>query len=105
MVLTPAPSASSPSVSPSILHTPRGLVGIARRYTPRTEEPVRIVRDILKRLLGFKLLRRFPSALIRMLADGLALAIGLGVAAWGGGRADPAIGIAPLLLAAWITLF
>jgi exopolysaccharide biosynthesis polyprenyl glycosylphosphotransferase len=58
----------------------------------------------MKRLLGFKLLRRFTSALILMLADGLALAIGLGGAAWGG-RSDPAIGLAPLLLAAWITLF
>jgi len=58
----------------------------------------------MKRLLGFKLLRRFTSALILMLADGLALAIGLGVADWGGGW-DPTIGLAPLLLAAWITLF
>ncbi|HEY6689783.1 MAG TPA: sugar transferase [Rubrobacter sp.] len=66
---------------------------------------MRILRDILKRLLGFKLLRRFTSALILVLADGLALAIGLGVAAWGGGRSDPAIDLAPLLLAAWITLF
>jgi exopolysaccharide biosynthesis polyprenyl glycosylphosphotransferase len=65
---------------------------------------VRILRDILKRLLGFKLLRRCTSALILMLADGLALSVGLGVAAWGG-RSDPAIGLAPLLLAAWITLF
>jgi exopolysaccharide biosynthesis polyprenyl glycosylphosphotransferase len=65
---------------------------------------VRILRDILKRLLGFKLLRRFTSALILMLADGLALAIGLGVAAWGG-ASDPAIGLAPVLLAAWIILF
>ena len=62
------------------------------------------MRDIMKRLLGFKLLRRFTSALILMLADGLALAIGLGVADWGGGW-DPTIGLAPLLLAAWITLF
>jgi exopolysaccharide biosynthesis polyprenyl glycosylphosphotransferase len=62
------------------------------------------LRDIMKRLLGFKLLRRFTSALILMLADGLALAIGLGVADWGGGW-DPTIGLAPLLLAAWITLF
>ena len=60
--------------------------------------------DILKRALGLQRLRRFTSALILMLADGLALAIGLGVAAWGG-RSDPAIGLAPLLLAAWITLF
>ena len=66
---------------------------------------MRILRDILKRLLDIKLLRRFTSALILVLADGLALAIGLGVAAWGDGRSDPAIGLAPLLLAAWITLF
>ena len=59
------------------------------------------MRDIMKRLLGFKLLRRFTSALILMLVDGLA--IGLGVAAWGG--SDPATGLAPLLLAAWIMLF
>jgi exopolysaccharide biosynthesis polyprenyl glycosylphosphotransferase len=59
------------------------------------------LRDIMKRLLGFKLLRRFTSALILMLVDGLA--IGLGVAAWGG--SDPATGLAPLLLAAWIMLF
>jgi exopolysaccharide biosynthesis polyprenyl glycosylphosphotransferase len=65
---------------------------------------MRLLRDIMKKLLGFKLLRRFTSALILMLADGLALAIGLGVAAWGG-RSDLAIVLAPLLLAAWITLF
>ena len=64
---------------------------------------MRILRDILKRLLGFKLLRRSTSVLILVLADGLALAMGLGVAAWG--RSDPAIGLAPLLLAAWIALF
>src|SRR5215212_289010 len=104
MALTPPPSTSSPSFSPSILHTLRELVGLARRYTSRTEDPMRILRYILKRLLGFKLLRRFTSALILMLADGLALAIGLGVVAWGGGS-DPAIGLAPLLLAAGITLF
>jgi exopolysaccharide biosynthesis polyprenyl glycosylphosphotransferase len=64
---------------------------------------VRILRDILKRLLGFKLLRRSTSVIILVLADGLALALGLGVAVWG--RSDPAIGLAPLLLAAWIALF
>ena len=68
---------------------------------------MRSVSDIPKRLLGFKLLRRFASALILVLADGLALALGLGGAAWvaGGGGSDPATGLAPLLLAAWITLF
>jgi len=65
---------------------------------------VRILRDISKRLLGFKLLRRFTSVLILVLAD--ALALGLGGVAWvAGGRSDPAIGLAPLLLAAWITVF
>ncbi len=62
------------------------------------------MRDISKRLLGFKLLRRFTSVLILVLAD--ALALGLGGVAWvAGGRSDPAIGLAPLLLAAWITVF
>ncbi|MDQ3863105.1 MAG: sugar transferase [Actinomycetota bacterium] len=63
--------------------------------------------DIPKKLLGFKFLRRFTSALILVLADGLALTVGLGGAAWiaGGGTSDPAVGLAPLLLAAWITLF
>jgi len=61
--------------------------------------------DIPKRLLGFKLLRRLASALILVLADGIALALGLGGAAWvAGGRSDPAFTLAPLLLAAWITL-
>jgi exopolysaccharide biosynthesis polyprenyl glycosylphosphotransferase len=77
---------------------------LREEYTPRTEDPMRLLRDIMKKLLGFKLLRRFTSALILMLADGLALAIGLGVAACGG-RSDLAIVLAPLLLAAWITLF
>ena len=78
-----------------------------RRYTRRTEDTVRILLNIPKRLLGFKLLRRTASAFILVLADGLALALGLGGAAWvaGGGRSDPAIALAPLLLAAWITLF
>jgi exopolysaccharide biosynthesis polyprenyl glycosylphosphotransferase len=68
---------------------------------------LRILRDMPKKLLGFKLLRRSTSALILVLADGLALAFGLGGAAWvaGGGREDPAISLAPLLFAAWITLF
>jgi len=78
----------------------------AQRYTPHTEETVRILSDIPKRLLDFKLLRRLTSALILALADALALALGLGGAAWiAGGRTDPVVGLAPLLFAAWITLF
>ena len=65
---------------------------------------MRILSNIPKRLLGFKLLRRFTSVLILMLAD--ALALGLGEVAWAAdGRSDPANGLAPLLLAAWITVF
>ena len=65
------------------------------------------MRDISKRVLDFKLLRRFTSALILVLADGIALSLGLGGAAWvaDGGGSDPALSLAPLLLAAWITLF
>ena len=92
-----------PVASASILHTLRELAGIARRYTSRTEYPARLWRDILKRILDLKLLRRFTSVLILALADGLALVFGLGGAAWVGGS-DPAITLAPLLLAAWITL-
>jgi exopolysaccharide biosynthesis polyprenyl glycosylphosphotransferase len=68
---------------------------------------VRIVRDIPKKLLGFKFLRRFTSVLVLAFADALALALGLAGAAWisGGGGSDAALNLAPLLLAAWITLF
>ena len=61
--------------------------------------------DIPERLLGLKLLRRFASVLVLLLADGLALLMGLEVADWSfGGGADPALGLAPLLVAAWIVL-
>ena len=77
-----------------------------RRYTARTEVPVRILRDISKRLFGLKLLRRFASVLVLLLADGLALLVGLEGAAWlSGGGPDPALDLAPLLVAAWIVLF
>jgi exopolysaccharide biosynthesis polyprenyl glycosylphosphotransferase len=67
---------------------------------------VRILRDIPRRLLGLKFLRRFTSVLVLAIADGLALALGLGGAAWiSDGRSDAALNLAPLLLAAWITLF
>ncbi|HJQ28365.1 MAG TPA: exopolysaccharide biosynthesis polyprenyl glycosylphosphotransferase [Rubrobacter sp.] len=68
---------------------------------------MRILRDIPKRLLGFKFLRRFMSVLVLAFADALALVIGLAGAAWisGGARPDAAMNLAPLLLAAWITLF
>jgi exopolysaccharide biosynthesis polyprenyl glycosylphosphotransferase len=68
---------------------------------------VRTLRDIPKRLLGFKFLRRFTSVLVLVFADGLALVQGLAGAAWisYGSGPDPALNLAPLLVAAWITLF
>ena len=64
------------------------------------------LRDISRRLFGFKLLRRLASVLVLLLADGVTLLVGLGVAAWvWGGWADPALNLAPLLVAAWIVLF
>jgi exopolysaccharide biosynthesis polyprenyl glycosylphosphotransferase len=65
-----------------------------------------ILREISRRLFGLKLLRRFASVLVLAFADGLALVIGLEVAAWlSGGGPDPALNLAPLLVAAWIVLF
>jgi exopolysaccharide biosynthesis polyprenyl glycosylphosphotransferase len=67
---------------------------------------VRILGDISERLFGFKLLRRLASVLVLLLADGLALLVGLEGAAWVfGGGPDPALSLAPLLVAAWIVLF
>ena len=65
---------------------------------------MRILRDISKWLLGFKLLRRFASVLVLALADGLSLLLGLaGAARLSGG--EPALNLAPLLVAAWVSLF
>jgi exopolysaccharide biosynthesis polyprenyl glycosylphosphotransferase len=64
------------------------------------------LRDISRRLFGFKLLRRLASVFVLLLADGGVLLVGLGVAAWvWGGWSDPALDLAPLLVAAWIVLF
>jgi exopolysaccharide biosynthesis polyprenyl glycosylphosphotransferase len=65
---------------------------------------VRILKDTSKRLLGLKFLRRSASVLVLAFADGVALVLGLAGAAWLAGD-DRVMGLAPLLLAAWITLF
>jgi exopolysaccharide biosynthesis polyprenyl glycosylphosphotransferase len=66
---------------------------------------VRTLRDISGRLFGLKLLRRFASVLVLLLADGVALLVGLAFAAWiRGGGSDPALNLAPLLVAAWVVL-
>ena len=67
---------------------------------------MRTLSDISKRLFGFKLLRRLASVLVLLFADGVALLVGLAFAAWvWGGRSDPALNLAPLLVTAWIVLF
>jgi exopolysaccharide biosynthesis polyprenyl glycosylphosphotransferase len=68
---------------------------------------VRTLRDIPKRLLGLKFLRRSTSVLVLALSDALALVLGLAGASYisGGAGPDAALNLAPLLLAAWITLF
>ena len=50
------------------------------------------------------MLRRFASVLVLVLADGLSLLLGLEGAAWLSGG-EPALNLAPLLVAAWVSLF
>jgi exopolysaccharide biosynthesis polyprenyl glycosylphosphotransferase len=58
-------------------------------------------------LLGVKALRRFLSVFVLALADGAALVLGLAGAAYlfGGAGSDVVVRLAPLLLAAWISVF
>ena len=66
---------------------------------------VRFSKNILKRLLGFKVLRRSLSVLVLALSDGGGLTLGLVGAAWTSGG-DPAyLTLAPLLIGAWISVF
>ena len=64
---------------------------------------MRFLEDTPKRLLGLKPLRRSLSVAVLALADGIALVLGLFGAAWLGGD-GLLLDLAPLLLAAWITL-
>jgi exopolysaccharide biosynthesis polyprenyl glycosylphosphotransferase len=69
---------------------------------------VRILRNTSKRLLAVKALRRSSSVVMLALVDGIALILGLlGGAHSSGGvlRVGEVIGLAPLLLAAWIFVF
>jgi exopolysaccharide biosynthesis polyprenyl glycosylphosphotransferase len=69
---------------------------------------VRFLRNTPKMLLGVKALRRFMSVLALTLSDGVALVLGLIGAAYpfgGGARAGEVMDLAPLLLAAWISVF
>jgi exopolysaccharide biosynthesis polyprenyl glycosylphosphotransferase len=68
---------------------------------------VRVFRDTPKVLLGVKALRRCLSVFVLALADGVALVLGLAGAAYlfGGVGLDEIERLAPLLLAAWISVF
>jgi exopolysaccharide biosynthesis polyprenyl glycosylphosphotransferase len=68
---------------------------------------VRVLRDTPKMLLGIKALRRCFSVFVLVLADGVALALGLVGAAYlfGGAGLGEVVDLAPLLLTAWISVF
>jgi exopolysaccharide biosynthesis polyprenyl glycosylphosphotransferase len=68
---------------------------------------VRTLRNTPKRLLSIKALRRFLSVLVLTLADAVALMVGLVGAAYtfGGVGLGEILDLAPLLLAAWISVF
>jgi exopolysaccharide biosynthesis polyprenyl glycosylphosphotransferase len=67
---------------------------------------VQLISNTLKGLLAVKALRRVSSVAILALADGLALVVGLFVAGRVEGlRAGEAFDLAPLLVAAWISVF
>ena len=68
---------------------------------------MRILKDTFKGLLGIEALRRFLSVFLLVLADAVALALGLAGAAYlfGGARLGEVEDLAPLLLAAWISVF
>jgi exopolysaccharide biosynthesis polyprenyl glycosylphosphotransferase len=69
---------------------------------------VRILRNTPKRLLAVKALRRFLSVVVLALVDGIALILGLLGGAYSSGgvlRVGEVMGLAPLLLAAWISVF
>jgi exopolysaccharide biosynthesis polyprenyl glycosylphosphotransferase len=65
------------------------------------------LRNTAKRLLSIKALRRFLSVLVLTLADAVALMVGLVGAAYtfGGVGLGEILDLAPLLLAAWISVF
>jgi exopolysaccharide biosynthesis polyprenyl glycosylphosphotransferase len=71
------------------------------------ESIVRVLRNTTKMLLGVKALRRVLSIFVLVLADGVALVLGLVGATYsfGGTWAGDVGALAPLLLAAWISVF
>jgi exopolysaccharide biosynthesis polyprenyl glycosylphosphotransferase len=69
---------------------------------------VHILRNTQKRLLAVKALRRSLSVLVLTLVDGIALVLGLLGGAYSSGgllRVGEVMDLAPLLLAAWISVF
>jgi exopolysaccharide biosynthesis polyprenyl glycosylphosphotransferase len=67
---------------------------------------LRILKETPKRLLGVKALRRSLGVLALTVADGTALVLGLlGATYLSGVRVGEVLDLAPLLLAAWISVF
>ena len=67
---------------------------------------MRILRETPKRLLGVNVLRRVLSVAVLALADGVALLFGLAGAAYPtGAPVGEIMDLAPLLVAAWISVF
>lgn len=66
---------------------------------------MRFLKNILKRLLGFKALRRSMSVLVLALSDGGALILGLAGASWVSGDGPAYPSPAPLLVGLWTVVF
>ena len=67
---------------------------------------MRILSETPKRLLGINVLRRLLSVVVLALADAVALLLGLvGAEYMTGARVGEVVNLAPLLVAAWISVF
>ena len=67
---------------------------------------MRFAKDILKRLLGLKVLRRSLSVLVLAILDAAALLLGLlGALRLPGVAADRVVALAPLLVGLWVVIF
>jgi exopolysaccharide biosynthesis polyprenyl glycosylphosphotransferase len=78
------------------------------RYTPLRKIIVRFLENTSKKLLSVKALRRFSSVVVLAIADAAALILGLIGATYAmedSTRVGEVMGLVPLLLAAWISIF
>lgn len=66
---------------------------------------MRFLKNILRKLFGFKALRRSMSVLVLALSDAGALILGLAGAAWVSGDVSAYLSLAPLLVGLWTVIF